>query len=465
LTRIKGERTVTLSETHAQAWEARMAVTSPSLESEYALIGAAMVSAEGQSKLLGLHKGDLSNYGCQTVFASVQRLSAQGTPPTPAAIATELAQRGELEDIGGTAFIFNLAESYDTAGAAGWHADAIRRDALIRKTLDVARIIQTQAAEPAADPERVVAAAVERLLDTTGCDLDDLAVSPQDMIEAMVEQAMLESEGSSLTWGLAPLDSHVQLLPGMLVYIGARPKVGKSSLLFQLLQRNCGLGGVRGCLVSYEMGQVETAQHLTAKVGYDLGVTLNDAKHGPFEGQCQVARSRVAKLDLTSFFDNPDMMTLASRVHAMHRVRPFGILGVDYVGKVADATSASRGIFMDNKQAAVSMISSHLKTLARQLGFVIVSAAQINRAGADEPGLHHLRDSGALEADADAVILLHQPEEDLEGISAFDLPVRDVKVKVAANRMGPASGWMTLTYEGRYGLFRNPGPALSVVGG
>jgi replicative DNA helicase len=173
----------------------------------------------------------------------------------------------------------------------------------------------------------------------------------------------------------------------------------------------------------------------------------------------------VAKLDLTAFFDNPDMMTLASRVHAMHRVRPFGILGVDYVGKAADATSTSRGIFMDNKQAAVSMVSSHLKTLGRQLGFVVVSAAQINRAGADEPGLHHLRDSGALEADADAVILLHQPVDEAEGMSPFDLPVRDVKVKVAANRMGPASGWMTLTYEGRYGLFRNPGPALASVAG
>jgi replicative DNA helicase len=442
-----------------------MTRTSPSLESEYALLGAAMASPEGQTKLLGLNASDLSNHGCRAVYGAIKELAAKNAPTTPAAIVTRLAQRGELADIGGAPFIFNLFESYDSAGAAGWHVQAIRRDATLRKALDVAQMIEARALEPDADPDKLMSFAVEKLLNTSGSDLDDLAISPTGLMDAMVEQAEREALGSNLTWGLGCLDEHVKLLPGMLVYIGARPKVGKSSLLFQLLQRNCGdtvAEPARGALFSYEMGPDQVSQHLMAKAGYDLGVTLKAAKYPPYDGRWQTAKARVASLDLETFFHNPDMMTLAAQVTALHRVRPFGLVCVDYVGKVASATSSARGIFMDNTQAAVALVSGMLKDLGRRLGFVVVSAVQINRAGADEPELHHLRDSGALEADADAVLLLHRPKAD-EAEGGMLVPDDEVKVKVAANRMGPASDWMALTYEGRYGLFRDPGRALSLV--
>lgn len=442
-----------------------MGHTSPSLESEYALLGAAMVSPDGQAKLLGLNAEDLSNHGCRTVYGAIKRLAAQNAPTTAPAIVTELAQRGELEDIGGAAFVFNLHESYDTVGAAGWHVEAIRKDASLRKILDVGRMMEARACEPDADPEQLMALAVEKLLNTSGTSLNDLAISPTSLMDAMVEQAEREALGSNLTWGLACLDEHVKLLPGMLVYVAARPKVGKSSLLFQLLQRNCGPTvpePTRGALFSYEMGEDQVSQHLMAKAGYDLGVTLNAAKYPPYDGRWQTAKARVQCLDLESFFHNPDVLTLCAQVTALHRVRPFGLLCVDYVGKVATSTSSARGLFMDNMQAAVAMVSAHLKDLARQFGFVVVSAAQINRAGADEPELHHLRDSGSLEADADAVILLHRPKPDQDE-GGMVIASNEVQVKVAANRMGPASDWMNLVYEGKYGLFRDPGRALTVV--
>jgi replicative DNA helicase len=431
-------------------------------ESEYALLGAAMVGPAGLTALLGLDEGDLNGAHHRTVYRAIRDLAAGGEPVTPQTVATKLRVIGQLEDIGGLPSLVNLVESCDSGGASRWHAAKIRETATLRNVVGVAHMIIQQAQEAPADPEKVTAYAVEKLLNTSGRDLEELTVSPAAAVQAMKDQADRERAGTALSWGLTPLDEAVQLLPGSLTYVAARPKVGKSSLGFQLAARNA-----RQCRVavgSYEMGRDQLTQHLMGKFGYRTGLTMRDAKYGPYDDPRWVqAHESVCRLDLAMLFHQPDMPTLAAQLNALHRVRPFSLIVVDYVGKVAQASAVASGKMSDNFQMAVAMVSGHLKRLAMELECAVVSMAQINRAGADEPELHHLRDSGALEADADAVVLLHRPrpDEDAEGRA---VPVDEVLVKVAANRMGPASDWMPLAYEGRYGLFRDPGRPLAIVG-
>lgn len=415
-------------------------------DSEYALVGAALAHPEGLTELLGLDELDLGNPGCRTVYRAVKRLAASGDPVTPATVATSLERAGELEDVGGSTFVANLFEYADVQGASRWHAGKIREVASLRRLRDAGHIAMELAAQPDADPERIKADLIARVLDGTGRELDELIRTPAQGIEAMQQQALLEAEGSAITWGIEELDDVLPLLPGMLVYVAARPKTFKSSLLFQLATRNAGGGPsrVRVGVANYEMSQVQFAQHVLAKVG---DVTMSEAKHGPYEGRWADAAEDAGRLDLTEFYHRPDMPTLAAQLTAAHRVRPFGLLCVDYIGKVAQRTAQGRGAF-DAFQAVVAACSGALKELAVHLEVPVVSSAQINRAGADEPELHHLRDSGALEADADAVVLLHRPDPDED-------PTR-IDVKVAANRMGEPTGWLELESVGARGLLRSP---------
>jgi replicative DNA helicase len=209
---------------------------------------------------------------------------------------------------------------------------------------------------------------------------------------------------------------------GELVILGARPSVGKTALACNTLlafaeqKRRC-------VFFSLEMGKAEITDRLMACAGQinpDLIACGNYTRQQVMEAAQKVA-SRLSCLDITiDDHGSPTVTYLRSRLREAQRRGPIGLVIVDYLQLIRSDKRA------ENRNVEIGAISRDLKLLAKQFGCTVLALSQLNRGGVEEePGLHHLRDSGSIEQDADQVAFLWQSEK------------RDfLHFKVAKNRNG-----------------------------
>lgn len=267
--------------------------------------------------------------------------------------------------------------------------------------------------------------------------------------------------------GFHGLDKALSLRPGTVTVIAARPSIGKSLFAQQVISTVVHRHPVRAVLVSLEMGADELLDRIVPYEANVPGAWLGRATKRP--GECDAEWRRVLDaaddeaLDRYGYVDDvdlaiPDIVALARRHRAQHP--DFGLLVVDYIGLVR-AT--------DPKQLpvhAIAEISRQLKVVAITLGIAVVALSQLNRGPETDrrpPRLSDLRDSGAIEQDADHVLFLHADP----GVAAFGAdapPSAATEVIVAKNRSGPRGGRVPLGFDGSIPRFVDEsGPARTAA--
>lgn len=228
-----------------------------------------------------------------------------------------------------------------------------------------------------------------------------------ELVDAMFTQLETTEKPAAVSTGLPGIDRVLTMRPGELIVVAARPSVGKTSMAVRVLE-NALMVQRKPCgAVSLEMSAGQIMQRLASGVS---GVPYLDFER-PDEGQQTVivdAMGRLKGLPIRvcdrGGITISQIAGLARRWKVRHKIE---LLVVDYLGLIRPSSKA-RSRYED-----VSEISATCKQLARELGVVFVLLAQLNRVAAEEgevPRLHHLRDSGSIEQDADAVVLLHQRE-------------------------------------------------------
>lgn len=244
------------------------------------------------------------------------------------------------------------------------------------------------------------------------------------------------------------------LVPGQLVFVAARPAVGKSIIGAQIAAYAGMTLGVSALLASMEMTAEEiTARLISAESRVSLSSLIRRQVSDAEWDQLAKAAGRVSESKLI-IDDTADcsLAHLRSRLRGMARTEPAGLLVVDYLGLMAPPDGA------ENRQNAVAGLSRGLKLIAREFSIPVVVLAQLNRAPEQRPGhrpaVGDLRDSGAQEADADVVLLLHREDAyDRESPRAGE-----IDVIVAKNRQGPQCT-VTLAFQGHYGRAVDMAPA------
>ncbi len=260
------------------------------------------------------------------------------------------------------------------------------------------------------DEEREALAAIEAEfvgLDTDTGAADD--VSAAEGIDALFDALESGTEPPKLTTGLANLDRLLRLRPGHLVVVAARPSVGKTALAGRVVEHVAlNLGRPVGWF-SLEMDRGDVLRRMASGLS---GVPFEDFDQ-PSEDQptrivAALGRLKRAPLRICDRggLTFSQMAGLARRWKVRHGVE---LLVVDYLGLLRTDSKAR------NRYEAVTELSQSMKALARDLGVTVLCLAQLNRLAAgngdntdDRPRLHHLRDSGSVEQDADAVVLLHR---------------------------------------------------------
>lgn len=380
----------------------------------------------------------------RAVFAALCRLVAAGSRADAVTLAEELHACGEVEKAGGYRYLVELLDVAAVPAGVLHYAEQVRDRSLLRSLCYACDEIKRDALEPH-DSAAAVLERAERLVfglsgRAHGRGPVRLEVAVNEALDR-IDARRAGGSAAALPTGLRDLD---ELLGGLhggeLVVVAARTSVGKSAFALELLRRAV-LAGTPAFLASLEMGRAEVAERLLA-AGARLDLRwLRDG--GLSAGQAASLLAAAGPLRSARCWVDDAASQTAGRVaaHARRlRLREgVGLVVVDYLQLVEPE---SRRV---PRQEQVAEATRRLKTLARELGVPVLALAQLNRGveehAGNRPRLSDLRESGAVEQDADAVLLLHRPDyyEPAERPGQVD-------VIVAKNRNGP-TGSLTLYFR------------------
>jgi replicative DNA helicase len=427
------------------------------LDAERALLGALLLSRDAVMDVAEVLPGSDVFYrpAHAHVYETVMVLSARGEVADPITVADELRRRNLLDAAGGTAALVDLqADAPGTANAAHY-ARIVKDHSLLRRLIMVSGTAMERAYGVPEDVRQVLDEAEAAVLgvrgnerSTTTIPLSDAVSGALAHIETLTDR---KDEITGVPTGFYDLDDLTSgLQPGALVVVGARPAMGKTSLALALARAAVG-AGLPAIVFSMEMSQIELTMRM---LGSEARVDARRLRNGRLtDGDWNSIAQAIGRLgDLPLYWDDDALTTVMDiRTKARRVRREHGQLGLVVVDYVQLMTPHGRRA-SENRQLEISEISRGLKLLARELECPVVALSQLNRGleqRADKrPLLSDLRESGALEQDADVVMFLYrdeiyEPTPDNQGLA---------ELIVAKQRNGP-TGVVRLSWMGHLTKF------------
>src|SRR5919107_533233 len=431
------------------------------LDAERAVIGAMLVSETAVAAVAErLGAEDFYSEVHRIIYGAMMRLYSRGEPIDQLTLTNELRSVNEFERIGGRPYVFQIVESVPTAANAGRYADIVRGKALLRAIIDVgSRITEDAFREPedvseALDSaEQLVYGVSNRTLREHLAPVSELAPGALEMIQRLYEQ---EGEVTGVETGFEDLD---RLTTGFhnsdLIILAARPAMGKTALSLNAIWHAAGEKKMPVAIFSLEMSKEQLVQRLISQTTRIPTQALRSgnvkAEDWPklVRGVAEVSRAPIWIDDtagVTLMEIRAKVRRLASQLNVAGEM-PLSLVVVDYLQLMV-----GQGNRAENRQQEIAEISRGLKVLARDLDVPVLAIAQLSRAVEarhdKRPLLSDLRDSGAIEQDADMVMFLYRdeyynPESDDKGIA---------EVIVGKHRNGP-TGKVQLAWLEQYTKF------------
>ncbi len=359
---------------------------------------------------------DFSLQAHRYIWKTIVHLMHEHQQVTPADLITELRKQGVLEEVGGEAFLYDLTFVADRSASAPHYAQLVADYSLRRQLLAAAQEMVRLVHRADLEAEQVLEEA-ERLLFRISSRRYRREVLPlEQVLEALRERLAQLREREDLAGiptGFQHLDSKLKgLQPSDLIIVAGRPGMGKTAFLVTLALRAAQHHGKRVAIFSLEMSNEQVAQRMLSQetgLGADL---FRDPRRlrGPLWEQLSEAMTYLQQLPIY-LDDTPALTPQQLRVKCMRLAQQhkLDLVIVDYLQLMSGGRS--RG---ENRVQEVSYISRMLKHLARDLNVPVVAAAQLSRAVEQRPDkrpiLADLRESGALEQDADVVLFLYREE-------------------------------------------------------
>jgi replicative DNA helicase len=431
------------------------------LDAERAVIGAMLVSESAVAAVAErLAPEDFYSEVHRIIYGAMMRLYSRGDPIDQLTLTNELRSVNEFEKIGGRPYVFQIVESVPTAANAGRYADIVSGKALLRAIIDVgSRITEDAFREPenvseALDSaEQLIYGVSNRTLREHLAPVSDLAPGALEMIQRLYEQ---EGEVTGVETGFEDLD---RLTTGFhksdLIILAARPAMGKTAMALNAIWHASGEKKLPVAIFSLEMSKEQLVQRLISQTTRIPAQALRSgnvkAEDWPklVRGVAEVARAPIWIDDtasVTLMEIRAKVRRLASQLNVAGGM-PLSLVVVDYLQLMVGQGNRS-----ENRQQEIAEISRGLKVLARDLDVPVLAIAQLSRAVEarhdKRPLLSDLRDSGAIEQDADVVMFLYRDEyynseSDDKGIA---------EVIVGKHRNGP-TGKVQLAWMEQYTKF------------
>lgn len=418
------------------------------ISAEQAAVGAVLWSAEALAEVTAvLGPSDWSQPKHALIVAAATAVVERGEPVDPVTLLAELERRDELLKIGGAPYLHTLQSLSHTAASAGYYAEIVAEKALLRRVGQVGTRLSQLAnlGLTGTDPDEV--------LDRARAELDTLARGRRRQnapdFDTLLETTVAAYEVPVATGLATPWPELDDLLgglrPGTLTIIGGRPGAGKSVLGVNIAI-HAAAGRHRTLLASLEMPRSEVMDRLIANAA---SVNLERLmKHRLTDWDwVQVERAAHSLKDLPLRIEDDASLSVAGiRSLARDSTRADGLhlVVVDYLQLVKPAEAKAP------REQQVAAISRSLKLLARDLEVPVVALAQVNRGPTQRantrPAMSDLRESGAIESDADIVMLIHHDEDTKKR--------GEIEIEVGKNRNGRC-GLVSLGWSPQYARARS----------
>lgn len=412
---------------------------------EKSILSAMLISTDVlQDCLVELDEDDFYIPSNRKIYQAMRELFDRNQPVDPVSLADYLRSAGELERVGGPAYLLDLGNN--TFALAGWHhhADMLRRDKTLRRMIAASAQISALAFDAPEDTKEVIDSAERMLLSVTGDDVrsnySTLEEVMEDLYNELADMASSDDKSLGVNTGYRSIDARLLgLRPGQMVVIGARPGVGKTSFALNLCV-NAAAEGASVAFFSLEMSKIEIAQRLLSA---QARIGLMDIRSGNIRdnqwAQILEATKDLSELDIM-IDDTPGTTVTEIRAKARRMLhgKEKGLVIIDYLQLLSAPAGTNRN---DNRATIVGDMSRGIKIMAKDLGVPVVALSQLNRVvegrTGKRPQLSDLRESGSIEQDADIVILLDRSMTDEEA-ERNDRPDKDVtEFIIAKNRSGP----------------------------
>jgi replicative DNA helicase len=424
---------------------------------ERAILGIMMLDIDATSEVRRrLKVEDFYKPQHQAIFAAACRLDDDRKPVEATAILSELARSGEAKNSAETAvYITELFSNAPATASLGHYAGLIRDTATRRALAAVGMRMQEMAAIDGADNP---AAIVEQMRST----LDDLAVDrlgsevplSDEIVASTLEEIDALAKGTSvmgIPTGFTELDVAINgLRSGQMVVVAARPGVGKTAFALDIVRHAAFRQQKSVLFFSLEMSRNELMMRgLSAEAYVDLQSMktgdLDDHKWQQLAGATKRMHGAKLGVDDTATVTITD---IRAKARAFQRINGLDMIVIDYI-QLMNSDRRS-----DSRQQEVSEISRGVKLLAKEFGIPVIALSQLNRGSEQrqdkKPVISDLRESGAIEQDADVVILLHREE-----VYEKETPrAGEADIIIAKQRSGP-TGTVILSWLGKYSRFDN----------
>jgi replicative DNA helicase len=391
----------------------------------------------------------------QKIFLAIRSIYDRGHPVDLVMLAEYLKEQKQIEDIGGYAYLAELWDAAPTAANAEYYARIVRDKSVVRSLIHSSTEILRDAYDQAMPADDLLEGAERKILDIaqrgmTGQTyrLEDVLIEAYDRIDSRQQHGQMSISG--LPTGFHDLDNITAGLQNSeLVVIAARPSVGKTAFALNLVRHIAVEEEHPAFFVSLEQSRVELAERLLCSQGRVDSHKLRKGHLGSEDMDKLMTAAGVLKKAKLFIDDMPGQGLLriganARRLKLRHKIR---LVVIDYLQLIEPDNRR------DSRQEQVAQMSRRLKFLARELQIPVVALAQVNRGSEDRqdhrPRLSDLRESGAIEQDADTVMLLHRPElyepGQHEGI---------LEVIIGKQRNGP-TGEVTLAFLKQFMRFED----------
>lgn len=400
---------------------------------------------------------DFFKHTHRLIFAAMVALSERNEAIDATTMRNYLANHGDLENIGGLAYLAEVINSVPTSANAEYYAKIVAEKSNLRKLIDRLTDSVNQAYEGADDADTIIAHAEKALIDVSeGASragfkrIDDVLNLNFENLEARSQQT---SDITGIASGYPALDN---MTTGFheeeLIILAARPAVGKTAFALNVAQNIGTKLGLTVAIFSLEMGAESLVDRMLAAEGVINSRSIRTGQLTDEEWQkLMIAQSNLARASIY-IDDTPGIRITEIRSRARKLAQETGNLGLVLIDYLQLITGNGR----ESRQQEVSEISRQLKILAKELKVPVIALSQLSRSIEQrqdkKPMLSDLRESGSIEQDADIVAFLHREDYYHNGEEEGGIPNNTVEVIIEKNRSG-ARGSVELMFQKEYNKF------------
>ena len=427
-----------------------------SIESEIGVLGSMLIEEEAIAKVIELLNPSYFYKDIhKKIFASILDIYAKGGMVDIVTLSEDLRKKNQLDGVGGVSYITSLTTMIPTAASVVHYAKIVREKATLRNLISAATEIASNSYDGAADADTILDKAEQMIFEVTANKVDTNIASLKDIIKGSIEMIdglyQRKENVTGIPTGFHEIDIMTAgMQPSDLIILAGRPSMGKSALATCIAEHASVVEKIPVAFFSLEMSKEMLVQRLLCS---HARVNAHKVRTG-FLSQSDWPRltSAAGRLSAAPLFidDTPACSALeirakARRLKSMHDIQ---LIVIDYLQLMRGAARS------ENRQQEISEISRSLKALARELRVPLIAISQLSRAveqrSDHRPQLSDLRESGAIEQDADVVALLlreeyYAPTEENRGLS---------EIIIAKQRNGP-TGSVTLAFLSEYTRFEN----------